>query len=200
MEEGKRYSEAEEKILHAALKVVNEVTINGTRMHLIAENAGMVQSNVHYYYKTKQQLMEELQNRILEEFYSHRRVDKKQNPDTLEGQLHVFFQQKKYMLQKKRDYDFGEMNFIIQSKIDEKIRKCFQESYTEWRDSIREIIIKFYPNIDEKNKENIPFLAVSLLEGASVQSLIDPDEFDIDDYFSTAEEMVLNHIYKSVEN
>ena len=43
--------EAEERILKAALKVVNEVTINGTRMHLIAEKAGMVQSNIHYYYK-----------------------------------------------------------------------------------------------------------------------------------------------------
>ena len=46
-------TETEERILNAALKVVNDVTISGTRMHLIAEKADMVQSNVHYYYKNK---------------------------------------------------------------------------------------------------------------------------------------------------
>ena len=39
-------TETEERILNAALKVVNDVTISGTRMHLIAEKADMVQSNV----------------------------------------------------------------------------------------------------------------------------------------------------------
>ena len=34
-------TETEERILNAALKVVNDVTISGTRMHLIAEKADM---------------------------------------------------------------------------------------------------------------------------------------------------------------
>ena len=59
-------TETEERILNAALKVVNDVTISGTRMHLIAEKADMVQSNVHYYYKTKQELLKGLQEWILE--------------------------------------------------------------------------------------------------------------------------------------
>lgn len=53
-------TETEERILNAALKVVNDVTISGTRMHLIADKADMVQSNVHYYYKTKQDLLKRL--------------------------------------------------------------------------------------------------------------------------------------------
>ena len=48
-------TETEERILNAALKVVNDVTISGTRMHLIANKADMVQTNVHYDYKTKQE-------------------------------------------------------------------------------------------------------------------------------------------------
>lgn len=38
----------EEKILNAAFHVVDRYTISGTRMHLIAEEAKMVQSNLHY--------------------------------------------------------------------------------------------------------------------------------------------------------
>lgn len=88
-------TETEERILNAALKVVNDVTISGTRMHLIADKADMVQSNVHYYYKTKQDLLKRLQEWILEECYDMQQISKKSSKDTLEDQLHIFFQQKK---------------------------------------------------------------------------------------------------------
>ena len=71
-------TETEERILNAALKVVNDVTISGTRMHLIAEKADMVQSNVHYYYKTKQELLKGLQEWILEECYDMQQVRRNQ--------------------------------------------------------------------------------------------------------------------------
>lgn len=198
-EESLHFTESEERILNAALKVVNEETISGTRMHLIAEKAEMVQSNVHYYYKTKQDLLERLQERILEEFYNIRRIDKQKSADTLQGQIHIFFSQKKYMLLKKKDYDFAELNFIIQSKIDQKIRGRFQESYTEWRDAIREIIIRFCPEMEESDKEIIPYLAVSLLEGASIQVLVDGKDFDAESYFDSAEKMVLDHIENAMK-
>lgn len=198
--ESLQFSEAEEKILDAALKVVNEKTISGTRMHLIAEKAEMVQSNVHYYYKTKQDLLERLQKRILSEIYNDRNTGVKKSPDTLEGQLHVFFLQKKHLILKKKSYDFAELNFIILSKIDMNIQSYFHDSYEEWRDSIREIIIRFCPDIDEANKELIPSLVVSLLEGASIQALIDAKDFEVDNYFDMAEKMVLNHIYDAMKH
>ena len=55
-------------------------------MHLIAEKADMVQSNVHYYYKTKQELLKGLQEWILEECYDMQQVSKKSSKDTLEDQ------------------------------------------------------------------------------------------------------------------
>lgn len=192
--ESLHYTEAEERILNAALQVVNENTISGTRMHLIAEKAEMVQSNVHYYYKTKQELLSGLQERVLEEFYTIRRMDKKKCKDLLEEQLHIFFQQKKDMIVKKKEYDFAELNFIVQSKMDEDFRKRFQRSYAEWREEIREVLVKFCPDMDEKDKVWIPYLTVSLLEGASVQSLVGGKEFDADLYFAKAEEMVLCQI------
>ena len=166
-------TETEERILNAALKVVNDVTISGTRMHLIAEKADMVQSNVHYYYKTKQELLKGLQEWILEECYDMQQVSKNSSKDSLEDQLHIFFQQKKILLTKKNEYDFAEIDFLVQTRIDADIRARFQEAYAVWRDNIREIIIRFCPNMDETDKELIPYMAVSLLEGASIQVLVD---------------------------
>lgn len=193
-EDSSQYSNATEKILKAALQVVNEETISGTRMHLIAEHADMVQSNVHYYYKTKEELLEGLQEHVLNEFYTMQETLKRKSKDTLQEQLHVFFQQKKQMITRKRDYDFAELDFIVQSKINPRIQGRFQKAYMEWRDNIREILIRFCPDLEEKEKEMIPYLTVSLLEGASIQMLVDKKDFDADGYFAMAEEMVLKRI------
>ncbi len=195
-----QYANTNEKVLKAALKVVNQATISGTRMHLIAEEADMVQSNVHYYYKTKEDLLEGLQEHGLGEFYTMQDSLRKKSGDTLQEQLHIFFQQKKRMITKKKEYDFAELDFVVQSKIKPTIQGRFQKYYMEWRDSIREILIRFCPNMDEKEKELIPYLAVSLLEGASIQSLVDPKDFDADGYFDMAERVVLDHIQNVTDN
>ena len=192
-------TDTEERILNAALKVVNEVTISGTRMHLIADKADMVQSNVHYYYKTKQDLLKRLQEWILQECYEIQQVSRKDMKDTLEDQLHIFFEQKKLLLTKKKEYDFAEIDFLVQTRIDPDVRERFQEAYAVWRDNIREIIIRFHPDMNETDKELIPYMAVSLLEGASIQVLVDGRDFDAENYFAYAEKMVLQQIRIAME-
>ena len=64
----------EEKILNAAFRVVDRHTISGTRMHLIAEEAKMVQSNLHYYFKTKQDLMLALLRYLQQNFSESRQA------------------------------------------------------------------------------------------------------------------------------
>ena len=53
--------------------------------------------------------------------------------------------------------------------------------------------------MDETDKELIPYMAVSLLEGASIQVLVDGKGFDADSYFAYAEEMVLEQIRIAME-
>ena len=188
------FGETREKVLRAALEVVYERTISGTRMHLIADKAGMVQSNVHYYFKTKQDLLEGLQERVLEECYQMQREGQEECQDTLEGHLHVFFQQKRYLVEAKKEYDFAELNFIAHSKIDAQVQERFRESYSKWRGEIRRIIERFCPQLPQREKEALPYLAVSLLEGASIQALIEGEDFDAGCYFDAAESMVLQRI------
>lgn len=186
--------EQSKRIMNAALDVVNKQTIAGTRMHLIADRAKMVQSNVHYYYKTKNELMLALQEYIFEECYDARRKEKKHSKDTLESQLEVFINQKKRLILTKHKYDFAEIDFWVQSKSNEEVHENFDESYTKWRREIREVLEKYCPWLDDKSKELLPYTLVSLLQGATIQYLINKEEFDIEGYFDQCKQMMLSQI------
>lgn len=185
------------RILSAALDVVNKETISGTRMHLIAENAQMVQSNVHYYYKTKNDLLLALQKHIFEECYEIREEEKSMSQDNLESQLDIFINQKRKLILEKKQYDFAEMDFWVQCKINEDVHENFVNNYDTWRKEIRDILRKYCPDLDKKSIELLPFLMISVLEGATIQYFINKTNFDLDEYFDFSKQMMLNHIYNA---
>jgi TetR/AcrR family transcriptional regulator len=190
----------EQRILDAALDIVNKETISGTRMHLIAEQAQMVQSNIHYYYKTKNDLMLALQDYIFEVCYEIRRKEKKHSKDNLDSQLDVFINQKKKQMKNKRKFDFAEVDFWVQSKTNSEVQRRFNISYEKWRSEIRGILEIYCPEMDEKYKEQLPFLMVSMIEGATIQYYINKDTFDIENYFKICKEMMLTQINHILEN
>lgn len=189
----------EEKILKAALDVVRDYTISGTRMHLIAEKAGMVQSNLHYYFKTKSELMFALQKMVLNKclkLREHYGINKK---ETLEEHLDVFIAQKKAFIIRYKEYDYAEIDFWVQGRINKDIKAGFAESFECWRSEIRQMLEKYTPQLSEETKEYLPYQIVSYLEGATIQYLIDEKKFDIDKYFQFGRNMILNAINDEIE-
>ncbi|MGB8455517.1 MAG: TetR/AcrR family transcriptional regulator [Anaerocolumna sp.] len=184
----------EEKILDAALDVVIENTICGTRMHLIAERAGMVQSNLHYYYKTKNDLMLALQKKVLKKCLEIRNRLKVDAKDTLEDQLDVFIKQKLEFIVKEQEYDFAEIDFWVQGHINTDIQLAFAASFEGWRKEIGEMLDKYEPELPKQKREYLPYLIVSTLEGASIQYLIDRDRFNVEDYFEFCKSVILKVI------
>ncbi len=79
-----------------------------------------------------------------------------------------FLSAEKILLTKKNEYDFAEIDFLVQTRIDQTSEHVFRK-HMRFGDNIREIIIRFCPNMDETDKELIPYMAVSLLEGASIR-------------------------------
>ncbi|MDF2802159.1 MAG: TetR family transcriptional regulator [Anaerocolumna sp.] len=184
----------EEKILEAALDVVVENTICGTRMHLIAQRAGMVQSNLHYYYRTKDDLMLALQKKVLKKCLEIRDRHKKDAENTLEAQLDVFIQQKLEFILKEKKYDFAEIDFWVQGHINEDIQKGFADSFEGWREEIGTILDQYAPNLDKHKREYLPYFIVSTLEGASVQYLIKEGRFNVEEYFKFSKDIILKTI------
>lgn len=184
----------EDKILKAALNVVRKHTISGTRMRLIADEAQMLQSNLHYYYKTKDDLMIALQKKVLEKCIDIRKDLKKNSKDTLESQLDVFIEQKKAFILQYKEYDFAEIDFWIQGRVYSEIGMGFAESFAGWRKEIGEILDVYVENLSEDIRRYLPFQVVSLLEGATIQYLIDEGCFDLDTYFEFCKNMILDAV------
>ena len=182
--------ETENKILDAALDVVSEKTISGTRVHLVTEQAGIVPSNLHYYFKTKEDLLLELLERILEQYVESRSKILEREYPSLPSALSCFFDQKKDIIKNESHLDYIEMDYWVQSKLDNRIKKQLNRSYSSWRESIREVLEAHLPGLSEKKKKYLSYMMVSMMVGASVQYLLD-DSFDLNEYFSMGLTMLL---------
>ena len=184
----------EERILNAAFKVVDRHTISGTRMHLIAEEAKMVQSNLHYYFKTKQDLMLALLRYLQQNFSENRQAVLDKAPGTLPGQLAGFFRQKKDIITQTPEYDRVQYDFWNLGQVDEEVNQCFFESYDIWRKHIARVIKLYAPDLPDERIWLATCVMVSMMMGASMQYLNAPGLFDLDSYFEACLKMIMGYI------
>lgn len=184
----------EEKILDATLRVIESHTISGTRISLIAKEADMLQSNVLYYYKTKEEILVAMQKRILDIFPKLREELRDNTEDTLESALEVFSKNEENLLKNFPEYNHAEMDFWVQSRTDEDTRARFADSYNLWRQEIREVLEKYVPDLPYNLKKILPAQYVSMLEGFTIQYLIDEKNMDMSEYFAMSRELILNTV------
>ncbi len=184
----------EGKIISAALDTIEKHTISGTRMHLIADEAEMLQSNLHYYFKTKSDLMMAVLKRVRERSLEIREEIKKETEDTLESALDQFIGQKKEFILREKKYDYAEIDFWVQSRLGDSTSQELAHSFSEWREEIRSMLRKYVPALSEEMLEYLPVHFVSMLEGATLQYLADEGVFDLDRYFETGKEILLSQV------
>lgn len=184
----------EDKILEAALDVVQEHTISGTRIHLVAEYAGLFQSNIHYYFKSKRDLLLAVLHRLQQRCLDIRTELRKQADDGLAEQLDIFFEQKKQFILHETKYDYAEVDFWTQTHLDEEIRRRFAVSFGRWREEIGGVIAQYAPYAAPERREFLSVLMVSMMEGATLQYLVDADAFELDDYFAHCKQLVLQQV------
>ena len=179
-----------EVILEAALDVIEDKAISGTRLRLIAERANLFQSNIHYYFRSKRELLLAVQKKVLNRCIEIRSALEQEAEDTLDAQLNVFIRQKTEFIRNLRKYDYAEIDFWVQARSDEDIRREFSRSFQNWRDDIKNVLRPYAPGGDEAQLELCAAMFLSLMEGATLQYLIDPEAFDLDRYFDAAGEAV----------
>lgn len=189
-------STEEEALLDAAMQVLAEKSLNGVRVHLVAERAGMVQSNLHYYYKTKHDLLVALYRRVHSRFeQTRKKVAKRSFPD-LKSRLQVFFDQKKNIILNEPAIDYVQFDYWTQSRNDPEIREMIYASSETWRKEMRSAIRKYAPGVSEEDSRKLSHILVSMLMGASMQYLNHPGLMDLDEYFALCKEMLLTQIEK----
>ena len=189
-------SDVKEKILDAAMEVVSKEKISGTRMRMIAEEANMSQANLHYHFSSKNDILISLLDKMQEEFTNDRKNYINLENKTVVENMRGFFDQKKNDILNKKKFDYTQIDYWVQGTVNEEIRLKFQNTFEIWRNSIREVLSKGN-QIEEENLKYLnmlPYLAVSLMLGASLQYLTDEGKFDLDEYFKLAEKILFSKI------
>lgn len=186
--------DVDEKILDAAIKVVSREKISGTRMHIIAKEAYMSQSNLHYYFSTKSDLMIALLDKIQEEFLKNRKNYINLEDKTVGENIRGFFEQKKNEILYNKKIDYLQFDYLVQGTVNQEIREKLQNTFNHWRNSINEVLNKseFKNEVNENKRTMLPFIMISLMLGASMQYLVDEDKFDLEEYFNTAEKIIFD--------
>jgi TetR/AcrR family transcriptional regulator len=188
--------EISKKILEATLEVIAKEKISGTRMHLIAEEADMTQSNLHYYFPTKNDILIALLDDIQLWFSENRRQVVDIQTQSFTENLHAIFAEKRDVILHNKKLDYVQFDYWVQGTVDPEVRATFQRTFDTWRKDIQKVLSKCDQSgqsIAEGSKyqKMMPFLMVSLMMGASMQYLIDEGKFNLDEYFGVAEAMIL---------
>ncbi|MGB8451448.1 MAG: TetR/AcrR family transcriptional regulator [Anaerocolumna sp.] len=191
----KKTISTEDKIIQAVLDVIEEKTISETRMRNIAEKAGVYQSNLHYYYKTKKDLLLEAQKKVAGHCIEIRQKEKENAADNLESQLDIFLKQKLIFIKEEPKYDYAEIDFWIQSRFDEDYRKEFKRSFYGWRRELQDLIATYAPHFEQEKQVLLASIIISLLEGATIQYLIDAEAFSVEKYFAYCKELIIREIH-----
>nr|WP_101692203.1 TetR/AcrR family transcriptional regulator [Pseudoflavonifractor sp. MCC625] len=179
--------------MDAALRVMAKYSISGTRMHLIAEEAGMAASNLHYHFKTKHDLLLALLAEIQDRFDQERSGLMLQETHSLRERLAVFFEQKKALILEQPRYDKVQFDFWLLGQSDETVKQDFRRSFDHWRGHLVESMLEFYPQMEAEYAKDLSYTLISLMMGASMQYL-NGDGVSLDRYFSQCLDMVIGKI------
>jgi AcrR family transcriptional regulator len=187
-------NETKQKIIQATLDVIEEKSISGVRMRNIAEKAGLFQSNLHYYYKSKNDLLLDAQKEVANRCIEIRKDVKSTTENTLESQLDVFIKQKLQFIKKETKFDYAEIDFWIESRFNGNFRDEFKRSFYGWRNELQELIETFAPSYTLQKRVLLASVIISLLEGATIQYLIDTEAFSVEEYFDYCKKLIIKEI------
>ena len=183
--------DAREKILQAAFTVLSRQGYENTSIRDIAEEAGVAQGLIHYYYKSKQLLV-----LAVLEFVCHK-VEL-----GVEGEAGALqaFEQTKNMLRESRATNALYIQLIGVSLHDDVIgagvREFVRLERTHIEDIARQVLTE--RQIDRSPARGIAGVVWAAILGIMIQSLVDP-EFNADEAVDALAAMSLTAVYTGAQ-
>lgn len=183
MKQKERREKTVEAALGAAFHVIAEHGISGATTQLIAVKAGISKPLLHYHFKTKEAVLDAVLDRVLDRLLEipMENFNKKFSP----------YEEIKSIFVRYRRTITGEpallvvfFDFWVRGMKKPEIRKKIVQRFDGFRGYISQLVKdgvdkgEFTP----EKSHMVPPLMLSLLEGASLQLISDPDAFNIDLY------------------
>ena len=192
MEDSVKGVQKKQIILNAAFDTIYENTIGNSNLREIARKAGMSPGNLHYYYPSKEKLLADLLDYLLDSFIDERKtLIEDRSRRASEKLTDLLLKENKHVKKKKEMCVF--MDFCINGTKDNIIQQKVQKTYKEWLNMIESVV-------DEGIAEGafggrfikiIPDLIISLIDGAALRYHVNGDIFNPDEYFESVGDVLM---------
>jgi TetR/AcrR family transcriptional regulator, regulator of cefoperazone and chloramphenicol sensitivity len=127
-------------LLHAAFDVVAEVGFEGLRTRAVANRAGVNIATLHYYFPSKQDLIEGLAQLIGAKFVTlHGRPPRPSGLSALD-RLRQEFSDGRFYLKQHPEMLLVLQEFALRGKRDPKVQKTVDQMNAHWRDGIERMV------------------------------------------------------------
>lgn len=180
-----------EKIMQATLQTLVERKGASVSLRQIADRAGVVYGNVHYYFHSKNELFLALLDELLKPIVDERAAMMSRFDISPIVKLETLFCRNEELIRHEKELRVI-LTFLLQSPGNPKIQEKIQKMYREWRRDIA-IIIQQGVNHGEfssRHAASLPMLVVGLIEGATTQYLLDSQAVDLTGYFRQIRQIV----------
>lgn len=187
-------AERREQILRAAYEVAAREGLGGTTILLVAAAAGLSPGLVPFHFGTKRRLLLSLLDWLLATttvLHVGPEIERISSPT---GRLIALLRQEMARLSGEPRRIRLTFDFWTAGVRDEEIRTLMRAEFARYRDAFRpmaEAVLAAQPErFRGVTAEGLAAVAVSFIKGCAVQSMIDPEHFDIAEYLAAAEGML----------
>ncbi len=189
-------NQTQKKILDAAIDVLAENAISGTRVRIVADKAGVLPSNIHYYFTTKEDLLKCVLKEIEHRSASRRKELNKNVERNLMDRLKVFFNSKRIMIEQDSKADIIQYDFWLQGLTNGKddMKPEFKDFFGKWEKDIYDVLSEYAPELADGKKHAVVNIMISMMIGASMQYHYSDGEMDLEKYFEDCLYMIQDYI------
>ncbi len=187
-----------ERILAAAFRVIARDTISGTRMPAIAREAGLSQGALHYYWESKDNLLVNLLDWLLDAFREGRGVMSGQAvPPSAPGDLAAGLERQialiRLLVNKEPEMTRVYYDFWVQAASGaEPLDRSMAQQFNLYRAELKRGMLPAKTKSYDLNV--LAGVVVGLLEGPVIQLALDKRAFELEEYLSLTQSMLTEMI------
>lgn len=182
------------QILRASYDVATRKGLDGLTVRLVAARAGLSSGLVLFHFRTKEQLLIALLDYVLETTtVLHLTEDIARIQSPLDRLLALLQREMNRLSREPKRirvfYDFwarGFRNPLVRTKMRGELDR-YREAFRPMAEAVLAAEPERFAHV---TPESLAAVAVSFIKGCAVQSMIDPDHFDIDEYLAAAQALI----------
>lgn len=182
------------QILDAAVAVATTERLDGLTVRKVAEAAQLSPGLVFFHFGSKEQLLLDLLERVLEEIIGRRPPEDGAGAASARDALLGYARRELERLPGERDFVELFFDFWVVGTRNRDVRRRMSEAMAAYRNSFEplsaRIVAEEAARFDGVPAADVARIIVSFVQGTAFQAVLEPDHFDVDALMAALESLV----------